>query len=380
MMNYKVALVIKTSGLEYDDRVRKEILTIKRLYPMIDFEIFVMLPENKKYDGVTSYGIPYHAVYIPAREKYTSATHLLLKAYQFFSVIKKDLKRFDAVWCADIETFVVALLVKTKKLLWDLHELPSALLGNPIKKYILHIIIKKCKVVIHANEDRLNHLHELGVDFGKSKQFVLRNYPNFEEIDVEYDEKYYNFLKWLNGRRCVYLQGLNELSRAPWESVYSILKTPDLCAVVVGNFDNVVKQQLEKEFGKELNDRIFFTGKIIQLKIPQYVKLCCFSMIFYKNVSPNNYYCEANRFYQSVILGLPVIVGNNPSMRCLVEKYGFGISIDDDGSDVKQISDAIENLLTNYDYFIKKNQRASKELLWDSQEDVMRLIVNNWIF
>ena len=69
----RIALVIKTDGLEYDDRVRKEILTTQKLFPNVEFKIFVMFPENKETDGVTSYGVPYHSVYIPSRDKYPSS-------------------------------------------------------------------------------------------------------------------------------------------------------------------------------------------------------------------------------------------------------------------------------------------------------------------
>ena len=54
----KIALVIKTEGLEYDDRVRKEILTVEKIYPNVKFKIFAMLPGNKEREGVTEYGTP----------------------------------------------------------------------------------------------------------------------------------------------------------------------------------------------------------------------------------------------------------------------------------------------------------------------------------
>ena len=34
---YKIALVLYTQGLDYDDRIRKEMLSIKSLFPNIDF-------------------------------------------------------------------------------------------------------------------------------------------------------------------------------------------------------------------------------------------------------------------------------------------------------------------------------------------------------
>lgn len=371
---YKIALVIRTNGLEYDDRVRKEVLTVQELFPNVKFKIFPMFDDNRSEEGISSYGVPYKSVHSPARDKYAQRTHLLRKSIDFYCSVKNDLKGFDAVWCGDYHTFMIAALCGNKNLLWDLHELPSMLLGNHLKQMFLKYIFSRCKCVVHANPQRLDYLKSLGVVSDPSKHFALRNYPNFEDVDTEYDEKYHSFVEWKGDRKCVYLQGLNDDSRAAYESVKAVLSFPELVAVVVGNFDGKSKERLQNEFGATLDERIMFVGKISQMKIPQYVKQCITSLIFYKNVRPNNLYCEANRFYQSVIMGLPVVVGNNPSMRELVEEYHFGVSIDDDGRDVEKIKDGIKVILKNYGTY-KIAVQKNGGLTWDTQNEINKEIV-----
>ena len=371
----KIALVIKTDGLEYDDRVRKEILTIQKLFPNITFKIFAMLPENKEYEGVTGYGVPFKTVYVPARDKYPSAKKATLKAYQFYSVLKKDLRTYDAIWCANIDTSFFPFLCKNDRILWDLHELPGRYMGNGIMRMILKYMFGRCKVVLHANPQRRDYLIQQGVITEEAKHIPVRNYPNFDEEEKDYDERYHKFKEWKGERSCVYLQGLANDSRASFESICAVLRYPELCAVVVGGFDKEAKARLEKQYGDELANKIFFVGKVAQLRIPQYVKQCKISLIFYKNVRPNNYYCEANRFYQAVILGLPVVVGSNPSMKELVDKYGFGISIDDDGSDIDKIANGIKEVIVNYDKYHANNLKYRDNLLWDKQEEIFKDIV-----
>lgn len=372
---YKIALVIKTQGLEYDDRVRKEVLTVQELFPNVKFKIFPLLDDNKSEEGVSSYGVPYKSIHSPAREKYKQRTHLFTKSVDFYNSVKKEIKHFDAIWCGDYHTFMIAALCKNNNLLWDLHELPSMLLGNPLKRLFLKYIFSRCKCVVHANPQRLEYLKSLGVVSDLSKHFALRNYPNFEDVDTEYDEKYHSFLEWKADRKCVYLQGLNDDSRAAYESVKAVLSFPELVAIVVGNFDKKSKERLQNEFGATLDERIMFVGKIAQMKIPQYVKQCITSLIFYKNVRPNNLYCEANRFYQSVVMGLPVVVGNNPSMKELIDKYHFGVSIDDDGRDIEKIKQGLEKVIECYDDFMSNNAQNRNNLLWDSQNEIMKEIM-----
>lgn len=371
----KIAVVIKTEGLEYDDRVRKEILTIEKLFPYIKFKIFAMLPDNKELEGVTEYGIPYKTVYIPSRDKFPSAKRVFLKAYQFYKVVKEYLDEFDAVWAANVDTSLIPMLYKCRRMVWDLHELPMRYLSNPLKKRILRFIFNKCRIVIHANPQREQYLESLGVVTNPKKHYALRNFPNFDDIDQEYDERFFCFKEWKGNRRCVYLQGLDGDRRAAYESVKAVLRTEDMIAVVVGRFDEKSKSHLELEFGNELGERVMFMGRIPQLKIPQYVRLCYTTLVFYKNTSPNNYYCEANRFYQSVLMGLPVVVGNNPPMRDLVEQYGFGISIDDDGCDVQRIVEGISNVVSRYDEYKRNIEKYKGYLLWNNQEAYIKQMI-----
>lgn len=125
--HYNIALVLYTHGLDYDDRIRKEILSIKSLYSNVDFKIFAVEPKNREEEGITSYGVRYRIPYLKSREKYASGTHTVQKAWDFYKAIKKDLKVFDAVWCADPETFIFVLMLHDKPITWDLHELPLGL-------------------------------------------------------------------------------------------------------------------------------------------------------------------------------------------------------------------------------------------------------------
>lgn len=375
--SYRIALVIKTDGLEYDDRVRKEILTIKKLYPNIYFKVFCMLPDNKEYEGVTGYGVPFKALYLPSRNKYPSAKKILRKTYDFYKVVKNDLKEFDAVWCGDYHSVAIALFCRNKPVLWDLHELPSMLLGNRIKEMVLRCVFKNCRVVVHANQERLDYLQELGLIKNRSKHFVLRNFPNFEDQDKSYDENYKKFICWKGDRACVYLQGLTNEYRAAFESIDAVLSHKQLLAVVVGSFEDYIMKELREKWGCVLDERVLFMGKIPQLKIPQYVKECLLSLVFYRNIDANHYYCEANRFYQSVILGVPVVVGNNPSMKSLVEKYNFGVSIDTDGSDIDKISKGIETVLNHLEEYKVSIQHNKNKLIWAEQEGVVKDIIVN---
>lgn len=373
---YKIALVLSTNGLDYDDRIRKEMLSIMELFPNFTFKIFAIIDgKNEHSEGVTSYGVPFETLHLLSRDKYPSASHLLVKAWDFYKNMRHRITNFDLVWVADCRPIFLLLLCK-KPLIWDLHEIPTLFIGNKIKRMVFNYAEKRCKAILHANEERIDYLESLGMCKHREKHFALRNFPSTAE-KIEYEDEGYNkFVEWLHGRECVYLQGLSWESRADYESVSAVLKNPNISGVVVGKFSTTTREKLEKEFGDELYDRIYFTGMVKQMLTPQYINNCSMSLIFYKNVSPNNWLCEPNRLFQNIINGNPVIVGNNPTMKNVVEEYGFGIVINSDGSNVEEISTAIQTLRNNYSFYYENIIRNKHVLSWESQNELIGRIGN----
>lgn len=373
---YKIAIVLYTSGLDYDDRIRKEILSINELYPNIVFKIFAIDPCNREEEGITSYGVSYRIPYLKSRDTYSSNTHKLQKVLNFYFSIKKDLDSFNAIWCADPETFIFVLMLHNKPIVWDLHELPLNFMKNSITKIFFKYLESKCKVMIHANNARLQFLHDKGYIKHMDHQFFLRNYPQFNEIDSEYDEIYKHFIKWKGSDKCVYLQGITSANRADVESLEAILSINGLKAVIVGKISPDRMNIFKEKFGEIiLKERFIFVGQIKQLKTPQYIKQCITSLIFYKNTSPNNWLCEPNRMYQNIINGNPVVVGCNPTMKEYIEQNKLGVCVDTDGSDVNKIVIGLKQLLSNYDMYKNNVQKFANQIMWDSQNKSIRKIV-----
>ena len=73
----KIAFVGVISALEYDDRIRKEALTLSDIAQV---KIFVVQSDNKESEGITTYGIPYKTFRLKTRDMLSSARWLSIKA------------------------------------------------------------------------------------------------------------------------------------------------------------------------------------------------------------------------------------------------------------------------------------------------------------
>lgn len=372
MSKMNVAILVKPVSLEYDDRIRKEVDTLSKAYPNVTFKAFILLDDNSSTEGVTSYGLPYKSIHLKSRETRYRGRFLALKVFEYYFAIKNDLKNYDVVWVSGDDTSPLLLLLSKHrhKLVWDLRELPIYLLNSNIKKNILKYFFKKCILLPHANQYRIDYLKSLGLIKDPSKHVAIQNFPEFENPEVVLDDSYNKVKNWIGNRTCVYLQGLSNDSRASKESLSAVMDTPSICAIVLGGYDKSLPEYLNKKYGREeVQRRVYFAGSFNVLRIPQFMDLCKLSLVFYKNTQANNWFCEPNRLYQAINVGLPVIVGNNPSMRDIVECYHVGVSVDTDGSDVERIKSGIKQVIENYDYY-KNNVDSNKDIfLWNNQKD-----------
>lgn len=369
----KVAILRKMNNLENDDRIRKEFVSLTTLFPHVAFKCFVMYPENREYEGVTGYGLPFKSVCVAGRDKYASGKHLVAKSWDYYRAIRKDIRDYDVVWCSGDAPTPSLLFVHGKKIVWDLRELPLFLMGSKVKQALLKYIFGKCDICLHANQFRIDHLASLGLIKDRTKHTAIRNLTDFSSIDPEYDDIYQEIKEWIGGRKCVYLQGINVPTRASNEVLEAVMETPDICSIVLGNVDKDAIALIEQKYGKDnVNEKICLAGNFPVLKVPQYMKLCCATLVFYKNVSINNWYCEANRMYQAIDMGLPVVVGANPPMKAVVEELGVGTSVDTDGSDAALIAQGLASLLADIDVYKARIALLKDEIHWNSQNELLR--------
>lgn len=373
----KIAMILHTNGIEYDDRIRKEMLTVMKLYPDIQFKIFAIISGDatRKEKGVSDYGVEYEIPLLQSRLKYKQASHVFRKAWDFYRTVKPQLKNFDAIWCADFNVVCFILFAK-HRIIWDMHELPTLFLGSSWKKILLKYMMGRCKVVVHANAERLQYLKEQHAISNSKNQHVIRNFPDFEKEIIAGDRNFEEFSQWLGEGTCVYLQGATNYSRCDKESVEAIMRIPFLKGCVVGRFNEQTKFDLQEIYGDELEKKIFFTGMVPQKLTPRYIGMCKVSLVLYRNTVANNYYCEPNRMFQSIINDCPVVVGCNPPMKELVDKYQFGVSLVDDGSNVSNIMNAIQQVLGNYNFYLQKIAANKDILQWDQQDGEFKKIIN----
>lgn len=372
MSKLRVAYIMMTMGLEYDDRIRKEMFAMKKIAD-VEFKIFAFHHDNHVEQGVLSYGVPFELVAVKGKGSKRTAISQLKKEYNFYSQIAPKVKDYDLLWIVCDQPFFFPLFSK-KKMVWDLHEIPSLLIGSKLKNLVFHRMERRCPVFIHANQERLDYLTSIGVVRLPEKHLVLRNYPdnNWMAHAEDLPASYVAFKQWLGNSEYIYVQGLNTRGRYPVETLSAIMEVGIIKAVVLGR----IPEGLMKEFTSKYPnyaDTIYFVGQVIQAETAPFIAHCKFSIVYYSTDIPNNRYCEPNRMFQCLAFGKPVIVGCNEPLKNVVNQYGNGFVLESDGRSVEENKNAIIHMQSSYDLYKEKAYQNKSCFAWESQDGVFRL-------
>jgi glycosyltransferase involved in cell wall biosynthesis len=259
------------------------------------------------------------------------------------------------------------------KIIWDLHELPHCvMLNNVILKKHLRYIIRNVDLVVYTSNERRNFiLNKLG-DNPEKKFSVLNNYPDKsfitsqrQKLDLPRFSNDNPYFLWLGAA----INGRN------FKEFFNSFKTysDQFNLVILGKVESVFKKEID-----ELSDQgKLFNAFVKQSEIIKYIDNCYLSVVLYNSRTANNYLCEPNRLYQLVCRNIPVIVGNNPTMANLVNKYKIGYVLKDDGVDEKGIKHAIDVIIQNYSVYkeISKKNNYEEIFSWENQiENILQQI------
>lgn len=376
-----VAMLIRTSSLLYDDRLRKECLSVES--ERNDVQIRVVERENEARTGVTDYGVSYHSYHLQLRNILSSGEGLGLKAGEMYLQMIPGLLRDrpDIVWVHNIEfvglipvLFLLRIAGIIGQVVWDQHELPpQRLLRNSVLRRLYRWINFACDEVVVANDERRAFLIER--DLAPAETLVLKNYP--DKVFAGQPEKAIptEVLNWLDGEEYILAQGGANPDRYLDNLVAAFIKESiPYRLLVVGPYRDFVYKRLRRRWGNRFEETVCFSGAVPQMDLAYYIDHAVASIIMYSTETANKKFCAPNRLYQAISRGCPVIVGSNPPMRKVVESKECGIVLRSDGRKIEHIVEGIRQFSKDRETCTANAEAASSDFLWSKQKVIKTIV------
>lgn len=251
--------------------------------------------------------------------------------------LKKHKNEYDVIHAFDFDTGLIAKMAAKKyrkKLVYhildfyiDSHGLQNSKLGKIIKKLEFDVI-KFADVSAICTEKRMEQIE----GSTPKKLIVLHNTPQYDLCNNTEFAVRGNSDKI----RIVYV-GILAGSRFIKE-IAEFVSKDDRFELHIGGFGKM--EERLSEYDKNF-DNIFFYGKLPYESTLALERACDIMTAIYDPAVPNHRYAAPNKFYESLMLGKPVIMVRNTGFDEILEEKQNGILIDFNTESLKEALNAL---------------------------------------
>ena len=283
------------------------------------------------------------------------------------------MNRFDILCAVDLDSILPNILVgriRSCPVVYDAHEyftevpeLANRSLVKRIWKSIEQYSLPKCAKMYTVGPCIAKLFQK---EYGKNCE-VIYNFPRrIQRTPSQKSEKF----------TMIYQGDLNE-GRGVDVMINAMVQIPDALFWVVGDgYERLKLEELVKSLN--LSERIVFYGYIPPSEINSLTSKAHLGVNLLENIGLNHYYSLANKFFDYIQNGIPILTMDFPEYRKVNETYQIAVLVKD--IDSKEIVTAIKSLMQNQDFYdnlVKNTDLASRFLTWETQEEKLCSIYND---
>lgn len=293
---------------------------------------------------------------------------------RLFSWLKKNSMEYDIIHAFDFDTgFIANKIAKKykKKLVYhildfyvDSHGFSEGFSRNVIKKAEIGVINRAdCTVICtEKRKEQIKGSHPKTL-------IIVHNTPKLTD-DIQGD-----MVSADSHERCriVYV-GILAGSRFLKETI-SLVKQDERYEFHVGGFGKMENEIIQEAKNCE---RITYYGKLPYNKTLALESSCDIMIAIYDPKVPNHKYAAPNKFYESLMVGKPIVMAKNTGFDEIIEKNNIGVLIDYNEDGFKC---GMKKLLEQKNEWKQMSERMKKlykdEYSWDKMENRLMDIYRN---
>jgi len=352
------------NDLSYEQRAHKIALTLSRRYEVL----LVGIRTFRKRRPVPERPYSVRRLFVPVEG---GVWFFLLANVQLFFYLL-FLRRWDVVLVADLDALVGcywAARLRRKQVILDSRELYSALpslYGRPFRRWVWSQVeawlYPKVKYHFTVSPPIAQHYKKrYGIE-----AWLIYNLPLRQK----------GFAKARLEDRLLFYQGVLHPYRGLEELILALRMVPGWRLWIAGDgrhrayLEIIVKQE-------GLRDRVLFLGLLSYEEALTYAREATLGVSGELPITDNHRYALPNKVFDYIQMGLPVLAGEAPLIRQLVEKLRVGYVVE--SWQPKVIAAAlreIERMEEAYPGWAKRAREAARWLHWEAQEECLLVLVD----
>lgn len=273
---------------------------------------------------------------------------------------------YDAIHAIDYDVGSVALKIKKKhekKIIYhiaDFYADSRLKIPNIIKKYLRNKeygVINNADATIICTDDRKGQIE----GSNPKKLTVVHNTPPVKQKKL--------VIKSIDDKIKITYVGGQEKKRFIDQAISAIKNMPNYHLTLAGSVGDA------RESIKEISSikNIEFLGKVSYERALQLYEDTDIMFAIYDPEHPNHKYSAANKVYEAMLLGRPIVVANNTGMDKIVRDEDMGYTIDFNQESFEKL---LEHLSNNKEELYKKSKNSYQAYSKYSWEKMQQRIIN----
>ena len=278
----------------------------------------------------------------------------------------------------DLDTLPANFLaskIRNKKLVYDSHEyfteVPE-LVNRPKIKRIWESIEKRILPKIKRSYTVCNSIANV---YNKKYGIEMKVVRNIPFCNSETESKQTPLFSELTKQKKVILyQGAVNMGRGIEQVIEAMQYVNDAFFAIIGDGDiyDDAKKLVSQLY---LKGKVFFLGKVPFNELAANTKKAYIGISLEQNIGLNYYYALPNKLFDYIRANLPVLASRLPEIENIVKTYNIGCFIENHNP--KHIAEKINYMLNSpeqYQTWKENLQKASAELCWENEEQVLKEI------
>lgn len=280
----------------------------------------------------------------------------------FFKLLKNN-EKIDIIQSVNLDTGLTCLFfskIFNKKMTYDIYDyyadaFPVPSIFKPLVKKIENFVIDKSDSVILPIDSRKAQIK------GSHPKSLLTIYNTPDINATEVSNKYYKLYR--RGKINISFVGSLTPNRFLDELIDISRRRNDIFLHIAG-FGN---EKIVDNIKDKRNGNVRFYGKVPYKDGLAISKMSDMMVAIYNPTITNHKYSAPNKFYESLLLGKPIVVAKGTGIDNLVDAYNVGYSIDYNENDFESLLNVLN--YSKLEKFKKNNQKVyTDHFSWSMME------------
>ena len=292
-----------------------------------------------------------------------------------YSWLKENKDRYEIIHAYDFDTALVASIIAkryNKRLVYAIldyyvssHNLTGSLVGKLIKK-LEDRIIGKADVTLICTEKRKEQIK----DATPKHLEIIHNTP----VEITISDSNDRICISDSDRMKIVYVGIFGGGRLLKELAHAIINRKD-CELHIGGFGAGMDAYFEELSLK--NDNVFYYGKLKYRDTLQLERECDVMTAIYDPSVPNHQYAAPNKFYESLMLGKPIIMVENTGFDDIIKRENIGLLIQYNEESLNSaISEMIRNKIEWPTMGINAKRLYNESFSWSIMQQRLKKVYN----